>query len=345
MQTAVHPTPGDTDRLLGVIKTQTEIAKLGLDLGGVMSLVAQRAQVLTNAAGAVVELAEGDDMVYRAVSGIAEPQLGLRLKRSTSMSGLCVKSGQALRCDDSDDDPRVDREACRRVGLRSMIVVPLRHDDAQVGVLKVLSSAPNAFDEADIRILELMSELIAAAMYHAAKYCADELFHKATHDALTGLANRALFYDRLRHGLAQAKRNDECFAVLNLDMDDLKPINDRFGHRAGDAALKELATRLSEASRESDTVARVGGDEFGVILTRVDGRDGALRHGRRLGDSVSAPFCFEDKELKLGASVGLAFFPDDGVEISDLIEKADQAMYQDKRARKQRLDQRLVANG
>lgn len=89
------------ERLMDVIKIQTEVAKLGLDLGGVMSLVAQRAQMLTGAGAAVVELAEGEDMVYRAVSGFAEAQLGLRLKRESSLSGLCVKTGQTLQSADT----------------------------------------------------------------------------------------------------------------------------------------------------------------------------------------------------------------------------------------------------
>lgn len=110
--------------LLEIIRTQTEIAKAGMDLGNVMALVAERTQQLTNAVGAVVELAEGDDMVYRAASGSAASQLGLRIGREGSLSGLCVRERKILVCDDSETDERVDREACRKVGLRSMIVVP-----------------------------------------------------------------------------------------------------------------------------------------------------------------------------------------------------------------------------
>ena len=117
-------------RLLEVIRMQTEIAKLGMDLGGVMALVAERAQRLTGAFGAAVELAEEDDMVYRAASGAAELHLGMRLKRSSSLSGRCIHEEIALQCDDSDTDPRVDREACRLIGLRSMIVVPLHELNA-----------------------------------------------------------------------------------------------------------------------------------------------------------------------------------------------------------------------
>lgn len=328
------PPSGNTDRLLDVIRTQTDIAKLGLDLGGVMALVAERAQRITRAFGAVVELAEGDDMVYRAAAGVAGPHLGMRLARATSLSGLCIREGRPLNCEDAETDTRVDREACRQIGLRSMIVVPLRHNEAPIGVLKVLSERPQAFDDDDLHLLGLMSDLIAAAMFHAATYATSELFHLATHDGLTGLANRSLFLERLRHCLAQAQREDSQFGLLNLDMDGLKPINDRYGHRAGDAAIRELALRIRQASRESDTVARLGGDEFGIILTRVSDRDGALAHARRLAEQIVQPFKFEQQEISLDASIGVAVFPNDGAELNALLDRADQAMYQSKRAKK-----------
>ncbi|VVU48632.1 GAF domain-containing protein [Burkholderia anthina] len=131
----VTPSPAT---LLRIIATQTEIAKLGLDLGSVMAYVTEQVPHLTGASGAVVEFAEGDDMVYRAASGSAAGMLGLRLRRSGSLSGLCVTRGELLHCTDSETDPRVDRDACRRVGLRSMLVMPLMHADTTVGVLKVM---------------------------------------------------------------------------------------------------------------------------------------------------------------------------------------------------------------
>lgn len=322
------------DRLLRIIKTQTEIVKLGLDLGGVMALVAERAQKLTLADGAVVELAEGDEMVYRAACGSAEPQLGLRLKRAGSLSGLCVETGKVLRCDNAETDVRVDRDACRRVGLLSMLVVPLTHHEMAVGVLKVISRHVNTFGDSDIEILELMSELIAAAMFHATQYEANELFQRATQDALTGIANRALFFDRLRQGLAQAKRTSRCVGILFLDMDGLKQINDEHGHRAGDAALKELVRRIMDVLRQSDTVARLGGDEFGVILTQIDHPSGAMLAAKRLAERIESPFLFERHNLTLAASIGQALFPDDGEQMDVLLEKADQAMYAEKRLRK-----------
>lgn len=321
------------EQLFAIIRTQTEVARLGLDLEGVMALVAREAQTLTRASGAVVELAEGQHMVYRAVSGIASNQLGLRLDRATSLSGLSVSTGTSLRCDDSECDPRVDRDACRRVGLRSMVAVPLTHDDAAVGVLKVISARPNAFGDGDLEVLELMSGLIGAAMFHAVRYGADELFRRATHDGLTGVANRALFMDRLRHCLAQARRESYPVGVLVLDMDGLKRINDEHGHRAGDEALREFASRLSSGLRQSDTVARLGGDEFGVVLARVEDREGAWVAADRLSTLLDEALLFERRRLPLSASIGVAVFPDDGDQPDVLLETADQAMYAIKRQR------------
>lgn len=320
--------------LLEVIKTQTEIERMGLDLGAVMQLVTRQTQKLTKAAGAIVELAEGEEMVYRAAAGIAEPQLGLRLNRIGSLSGQCVHEGQILRCDDSENDPRVDREACRKVGLRSMLVVPLKHNESAVGVLKVVSPSVNAFSDENIELLGLMSALIASAMFHAVKFESNELYYRATHDSLTGLANRALFFDQLRLCLAQGDRHGDQMGILNIDMDDLKPINDNFGHRAGDAALREVGARLQAACRKHDTVARVGGDEFGIILSRVNGRNGAKEKCQQLAEKISVPFQFENRDLNLGASIGLAVYPEDGKSIDELIETADQSMYENKRGRK-----------
>jgi diguanylate cyclase (GGDEF)-like protein len=117
-------------------------------------------------------------------------------------------------------------------------------------------------------------------------------------------------------------------------MDGLKPINDQMGHRAGDAAIREIAQRISRGSRAADTVARLGGDEFGVILPEVMDRDGAASLAQRIADEIRLPFRFEDKSVPLDASIGMAVFPDDGAEIETLIESADKAMYAVKRTRK-----------
>ncbi|NGY04804.1 sensor domain-containing diguanylate cyclase [Solimonas terrae] len=327
--------PPSTERLLAVIKVQAEIARQGPDLAAVMALATDRALDLTAATGAVIELAEMGDMVYRATAGVILPFIGLRLSLRGSLSGLCVSSGAVLRCDDSETDERVDREACRRIGVRSMVVVPLRHQDAVIGVLKVTSERSRAFGPGETQILELLSEMIGASMYHATRFEADELFHRATHDAMTGLANRALFFDRLRHCLARAARHREQVAVIQLDMDGLKPINDRWGHRAGDQAIVEFARRLRQSARGTDTVARLGGDEFAILMPQVSNRDEPESLALRVHNECRAPFDFDGQSLPLRASTGVALYPADGEDPIQLVERADHAMYAQKRRQQQ----------
>ena len=184
-------------------------------------------------------------------------------------------------------------------------------------------------------MLEMVSELIAAAMVLATRMGDDELFRQATHDALTGLPNRALFFERLQARLTQARRDADRFGVLHLDMDGLKSINDRHGHRAGDEALRELAPRLREVARDLDVVARLGGDEFGVLLAQVRDREGIERCIERYAGAVDGGgFVFESVPLVFGASIGGALFPDDGGDAVALFDHADRAMYAAKRGRR-----------
>lgn len=317
------------EKLLEVINLQSEIAQLGLDLGGVMALVTQRTLPLLDAEGAAIELAEQGDMVYRACAGIASPHLGLRLKMAQSLSGLAVTSGTTLVCDDAETDDRVDIAACRKVGLRSMLVVPLNHKGTIVGVLKAVSVQTHKFGDIEIGLLQLLSEQVAAAMFFATKYDNDDLFYKATHDELTGLTNRSLFMDRLRSLVSN--RHAQTIGILMIDMDGLKQINDSLGHRVGDIIIREFSNRLAAASRVSDTVSRLGGDEFGVILNPVDSGDGIAAAVQRINSAIAAPFSFENRRYALSASIGSAQFPDDSSEINALLEIADQRMYQVKR--------------
>lgn len=322
------------DKLLEIIKVQTEVAQQGMELGNIMDLVTHRAKLITNADGASIELIEKKELVYSAASGMAERFLGLRLDMEDSLSGECIEMRVPLISNDIEIDHRVNKAACRQIGLNSMIVVPLICMNNVVGVLKVLSSKAGHFNDEDIKVLELMSGLIAAEMFNAMKNGESELFHKATHDSLTGISNRSLFYDKLRQKLSQASRKQEEFGIISLDMDGLKEINDNYGHRAGDAAIKEVALRISSTLRETDIVSRLGGDEFGIIVANVVDRDELKSLIQRIDFEIIKPFEFEGHKINLRTSMGYALFKEDGIELDSLIEKADKSMYEVKRQRK-----------
>lgn len=155
------------DDLSLIISTQQEVATSSLKPDALMTLVCERTQLLTKAAGAVVEIPDGDEMVYRAAAGTALSSLNFRLKIQNSLSGLSLSTREILECKDSETDPRVNLEACRKVNVRSMVVVPLITESRALGILKVMSPVPNAFTGRELKILQLMAGLLSASLAQA----------------------------------------------------------------------------------------------------------------------------------------------------------------------------------
>lgn len=286
---------GRDERLLAIIGTQTEIAASDLDLLATMQLIAERSQELTRASGAVIEIAEGEEMVYEVTCGDATPYLGTRLAIEASLSGLCVSERRLLRSDDTAADPRVDAEACRRVSAASMICLPLLHRREVVGVLKVYSGVANNFDDDDVEALELLSELIAAHISQATRF--EIAAHDCRHDALTGLANRRAYEERLATETARAGRYEQSLSLCLLDLDDFRSVNDHLGHPGGDEVLRGIA-RLIDESRVADDAFRIGGDEFAILMPQTRPGEARLAAQRlsgaiaaaALGEGVSASF-------------------------------------------------------
>lgn len=163
------------------------------------------------------------------------------------------------------------------------------------------------------------------------KEAEQQIAHMAVHDALTGLPNRTLFRDRLQREVARAERQSSSFAVLALDLDGFKAVNDALGHPAGDALLHAVARRLTESIRDNDTVARLGGDEFAIILSGLDQPQTASAAAQRVIEAVNRPFSLEDRSVSVGLSVGIAL-GQAGLDAEALFKNADVALYRSKAA-------------
>jgi diguanylate cyclase (GGDEF)-like protein/PAS domain S-box-containing protein len=155
----------------------------------------------------------------------------------------------------------------------------------------------------------------------------EKLAYKATHDLLTGLPNRMLFKDRSSVAMAQAQRVHKKLAVVFLDLDRFKEVNDTLGHNVGDRLLCAVGNRLTELLRKTDTVARIGGDEFLLLLAEIDRVEDATSIAQKVLESVQDPFVVNGHEIFITASIGIAFYPDDGNEVDTLINRADKGMY------------------
>ena len=177
----------------------------------------------------------------------------------------------------------------------------------------------------------------------ARKLQEDEIRHQAHHDMLTGLPNRLLFGDRLRQALLAAQREGHKLAVIFFDLDKFKPVNDTYGHAVGDVLLRQVATRVSGTLRASDTLARIGGDEFVVLLPRIGAAPDARRVAEQILAALNSPFALETATLHISGSLGVAVYPDSGLDAEALLHHADQAMYDAKLGGRGRVAERLAA--
>lgn len=339
------------EHLNQIILTQSRLAEANFNLDDFMQLVVEQVQNLTRSIGVVVELVDGDDMVYRAATGTVKTHVGLHLPQKNSISGLCVREKKILRSDDTETDKRVNIEACRRVHARSLVVAPLFYKGDTVGVLKILSDKPSAFTEDDVKTLQLMAGLIGSALAHQISHdtterlleertraleevrkAEEKLTHMANYDYLTNLPNRNLFHDRLNVAINHAKRSKKKLALFFLDIDHFKLINDKLGHDVGDEILKTFAARIQQCIRKSDTPARLGGDEFVILLDQINDFEVASVIAQKIIANINTPFTFQEKSIHVSTSIGITFFKDDNTTPTELLKQADQALYAAKKA-------------
>ncbi|MEJ2061626.1 MAG: diguanylate cyclase, partial [Gammaproteobacteria bacterium] len=229
----------------------------------------------------------------------------------------------------------------------SLISLPLVSDDKAIGSLNIYSKDSYAFDTDELKLLkEIASNLaygITALRTQALHNQAQELLtHQAFHDGLTDLPNRALFMHTLQMALAHVERSEEVVAVLFIDLDDFKLVNDTLGHAAGDELLRQVGERIHNNIRGSDMVARQGGDEFIVLMSSTNSRDpeettsqdsvllNVAKQAQRLIDQMKQPFIIEGHRTYIGASIGIAISPHDARDTDTLLQYADSAMYRAK---------------
>jgi diguanylate cyclase (GGDEF)-like protein len=265
--------------------------------------------------------------------GITSP-LGGPESESDTLGAIAFKSGRPAISNDYVGDPRLTRfrERVRSLGVRSAVAIPLIKGGAPFGLLLVQSSHIGAFTPELVNLLQRLADNVSFAFAnfdHADdKARADQrIEYLATHDSLTDLPNRVMFSQLLHFSIEAARRYDRQFAVLFIDLDRFKIINDSLGHEAGDALLVEIASRLRSSVRACDVVARLGGDEFVVIIAETTAIADIERIAENLLTVLSRPVQLSGHECHTTASIGIATYPTDGTDEQTLTKNADIAMY------------------
>ena len=221
-------------------------------------------------------------------------------------------------------DPDSARKGFRKAfeeGFVTDYPLSIRHKDGHV--TDVLFNASTYHNDAG----EVTGLLAAARDITERKQVEERIRHMAQYDALTDLPNRTLFSDRLKQAILHARRNRKQLAVMFLDLDKFKPINDNHGHETGDRVLQAVARRLQDSVRQSDSVGRIGGDEFTVLLQDVENEAAALQVAGKIHHALCQPIIVDDKILSVGVSIGIAMFPEHGGNEIELSRHADYAMY------------------
>ncbi|MDB5796415.1 MAG: diguanylate cyclase [Paucimonas sp.] len=208
------------------------------------------------------------------------------------------------------------------------LAIPLIAQKKAIGVLILKSSGGSGYAGRDQELLHFVSAQIATVIERRQLHA--ELLRAARYDELTGLPNRRLFLDRMRSALARCRRKQGRLALLYIDIDNFKGINDTMGHSAGDQLLREVARRLQRSVREADTVSRLGGDEFVVILEEIHGLTDAQLTADKLRAVVAQDINVDGTALSERASIGIALYPEDGTDADQLLRHADRSMYVDK---------------
>ncbi len=231
-----------------------------------------------------------------------------------------------------DERMRLWHDIARQAGIKAAAAVPLVRGGRAVGVLLFYSGERRAFDEEIVKLLDRMAENVVFALGNLErederKGAEERVQYLATHDGLTGLPNRAMFSQLLNIEIESARRYERKFALLFIDLDRFKAINDTLGHQAGDTLLKEIAGRLTASVRAGDVIARLGGDEFVVMVQEANEIGQVAAVARKILSAAIKPMTIAGQECRVTASVGIAMYPADAQDEQSLMKNADLAMY------------------
>jgi diguanylate cyclase (GGDEF)-like protein/PAS domain S-box-containing protein len=267
----------------------------------------------------------GDDHGY--LEEVAE---SLRtMPQDPGIAARVLQDSSPVVINDIAADPRVVFKASAlKRGYRSCVVMPLVVDQEPAGVLTLYSTETGVFDQDEMRLLDDLAGDIGLAMAYIDKE--EKLNFLAYYDALTGLCNRSVLVQRLKQEITYAHRRNRRAAVLFIDLDNFKWVNDSQGHSAGDKLLATIASRLQQAVREEDTVARLGGDEFVMVLADQEPGDNLSAALERILEAVARPVALDGGEVDVSCSIGVSVYPEDGSDAETLIKNADVAMYRAK---------------
>ena len=284
---------------------------------------------------------------FAAEAALRESEIRYRLLFEQNAAGVCVSRLDGLILDCNVTFAQMlgsSRSQIVGMSMSSLYANPSEADEltALLRSAGTLNSVEVELRRADKRVLWVLSNLVlvgdaASGVVHATvvdisdrKRAEEQIEFHAYHDVLTHLPNRKLFTDRLRHGLTRAKRNNKAVAVMFIDVDHFKTINDTLGHTAGDELLLEMARRLRECVRDDDTVARLGGDEFTIILSELRQPEDAVGVAQKILETVQEPLTIGGMPIVVSASIGIALYPEDGHDPESLLRNADSAMYRAK---------------
>ena len=316
-------------------RQQNEIARFGREALAVTDLE----ELLKRATEAIPMVIEADIATVTCISECREQlrvvathgiDLSLFTEQvpvagSTTVEAAAIETGDPVMVSDWSTEKQVTRPgpvASRSDG--ASLTVPIRTHSGVYGALTVHRNRTGEVGESDVSFLDALANILGSAIERLERE--QQTRHDALHDSLTGLANRTLFADRLRLALARCRRRGTSLAVLFLDLDDFKLVNDSLGHGAGDELIRSIAPRLTEAVRVTDTVARFGGDEFTVLVEDIEGEQHAQLVANRIIESFVAPFDLGDREHHARVSIGIAV--GDGEDTPEsLMRDADTALY------------------